>query len=95
MEKMINEYLVKYYYINKSSIGNYGIYKIDDTRIIKVPTNGNDLINELKNVFMVNEETILNIINEWVISIDPSINLNFYWSIYVKSDDDVLLGLIK
>lgn len=92
---MINEYLSKYYYINKSSIGNYGIYKFDDTRIIKVPTNGNDLINELKNVFMINDEMILNLIDEWVISIDPSINLNFYWSIYVKSDDDILLGLIK
>ena len=51
MNKYIVGYLTENYYLDKSEIGNAGIYAFDDDREVKVPTNAKKIIEELVTLF--------------------------------------------
>ncbi len=95
MEELINEYLTQYYYIDKSSVGNYGIYKYDDSRPIKVPTGGQDLVFEINNIYSLSVDDIFKFIHNWTLEQNPDVNMNFYWKVnselHEKFLNDVLL----
>lgn len=78
MKEIINNYLTDYYFINKSSIGNYGIYKYDDDRPIKVPIDGDDLINEIKTIFSLNTDEAFYFIHHWTQK-NENICFDFFW----------------
>ncbi len=90
MEEIINEYLTKNYYIEKSSVGNYGIYKYDDTRVMKIPTGGQDLVFELNNIYSVSVDDIFKFIHNWTLKQIPDVNMNFYWKTNSELHDKFL-----
>jgi hypothetical protein len=75
MENFIIEYLTKNYYIHKSPVGNDGIYRFDTRNIINIPTNGMELVTEIKEIFSLTTGDVFNMIYTWSNGHD----LNFYW----------------
>ena len=75
MEKFIRDYLDTYFYVDKSDIGNYGIYYKNDTRRYKAPFSGKKILTEICTVFSLDEESLKTIINDWA-----NVDLDFYWT---------------
>ena len=81
MEKLVQQYLFEYYYIDTSEIGNDGIYyKLNENKWKSVH-NGDKLINEIVTVFGLEDidDSVKIIINDWAATIKPDIDLEFYW----------------
>ena len=78
MEKIILEYLDRYYYIQIGFKNNYGIYR-HDTVNKSFLIDGSKLINEIKDIFSFDDDFILSLINYWAFKQKPDINLEFYW----------------
>jgi len=79
MEKFIYPYLSENYYIQTSEVGNHGIYQKYDDRRIPVPFNGDRLIKDVVTVFGVSKAKAKSYICKWAKSIEPNIDLEFYW----------------
>lgn len=74
MEIFVCDYLNANYYIDKSDIGNYGIYSKNDTRRYKAPISGDKLLKEVSLIFGLDDETSKTIINNWA-----NVDLEFFW----------------
>lgn len=79
MEKFIQEYLSLYYKIAHSEMGNAGIYGIYKNPKYKAPESSKEILKEISQVFFLNEEDAKNQIELWAITIDPEVDLDFYW----------------
>jgi hypothetical protein len=79
MKKYIVRYLTENYYLDKSQIGNAGIYSLDDNREIKPPVNANILINEIVTLFNYPFTRTRWLIHYWVKKQKPDYSLDFYW----------------
>ena len=80
MEKLVQQYLFQYYYIDTSEIGNDGIYYRFNEKKWKSPHNYNLLLKEINTVFGIEEDLIKLIINDWAVSEKPDVDLEFYWT---------------
>jgi hypothetical protein len=83
MKKYIVSYLTENYYLDKSEIGNAGIYAFDDDRRFKVPTNAKKLIEEIVTLFGYSFTRTKWLIHDWCYKQKPDYSLKFYW----KSQD--------
>ena len=81
MELFIHKYLSQYYYLKTSDVGNDGIYYHHDDRVIPVPYTPIKLVVEIVNIFGLEEDAVRETITNWAISINPSVDLEFYWKI--------------
>lgn len=79
MEKFIQEYLSIYYKLGYSQIGNAGVYDIYKNPKYKAPESSKKILKEISEVFFLNEEDAKNQVELWAITVDPEINLGFYW----------------
>lgn len=81
MEKLVQQYLFQYYYIDTSEVGNDGIYYRLDENKWKSAHNGVKLINEIVTVFGLEDidDSVKIIINDWAATIKPDVDLEFYW----------------
>jgi hypothetical protein len=79
MEKFIQEYLSLYYKIAHSQIGNAGIYDIYKNPKYKAPESSKNILKEISHVFFLNEEDAKNQVELWAITVDPEVDLDFYW----------------
>ena len=80
MKKYIVSYLTENYYLDKSEIGNAGIYAFDDERQWKVRVNAKTLIEEVVTLFGYSFTRTKWIIHEWAKSQKPDYCLKFYWT---------------
>jgi hypothetical protein len=80
MKKYILSYLTENYYLDKSEIGNAGIYAFDDDRRFKVPSNAKKLIEEIVTLFGYSFTRTKWIIHGWAKKEKPDFCLKFYWS---------------
>jgi hypothetical protein len=80
MEKLVQQYLFEYYYIDTSEIGNDGIYYKLNQNKWKSPHNYSLLLKEINTVFGIEEVPIKLIINDWAVSEKPDVDLEFYWT---------------
>lgn len=85
METFIYDYLTKNYYLDTSDVGNDGVYLLLDTRRFKAPTPSHKLLNDIMTIFALDIDTSKDIINSWANSINPNIDLEFYW----KTTNDI------
>ena len=79
MKKYIVSYLTENYYLDKSGIGNAGIYAFDDDRRFKVPTNAKKLIEEIVTLFGYSFTRTKWIIHDWAYKQKADYCLKFYW----------------
>jgi hypothetical protein len=79
MEKFIQEYLSTYYKIAHSEMGNAGIYDINKNSKYKAPESSKEILKEISQVFFLSEEDAKNQVELWAITIDPEVDLDFYW----------------
>ena len=79
MKKYIVGYLTENYYLDKSEIGNAGIYAFDDTREWKVPVNAKKLIEEIVTLFGYSFTRTKWLIHDWCYKQKPDYCLKFYW----------------
>jgi len=79
MEKFIQEYLSTYYKIAYSELGNAGIYDIYKNPKYKAPESSKNILKEISHVFFLNEEDAKNQVELWAITVDPEVDLDFYW----------------
>lgn len=92
MEEIINEYLKKNYYIEKSTVGNDCIYRFGDRNLVPIPTNGKLLITELEDIFAVSNDKAFGLVYDW----SRGHNLSFYWKTNVGiSVFTALEGILK
>jgi len=80
MEKLVQQYLFEYYYIDTSEIGNDGIYYKLNQNKWKSPHNYSLLLKEINTVFGIEEVLIKLIINDWAVLVKPDADLEFYWT---------------
>ena len=80
MEKLVQQYLFEYYYIDTSEIGNDGIYYKLNQNKWKSPHNYSLLLKEINTVFGIEEVLIKLIINDWAVLEKPDVDLEFYWT---------------
>lgn len=80
MKKYIVGYLTENYYLDKSEIGNAGIYAFDDERQWKVPVNAKKLIEEVVTLFGYSFTRTKWLIHNWAKSQKPDYCLKFYWT---------------
>jgi hypothetical protein len=80
MKKYILRYLTENYFLDKSQLGNAGIYNIGDNRDDNPPVNAKVLIEEIVTVFGYSFTRTKWIINDWAKSQRPDLCLRFYWS---------------
>lgn len=80
MEKLVQQYLFEYYYIDTSEIGNDGIYYKLNQNKWKSPHNYSLLLKEIETVFGIEEVLIKLIINDWAVLEKPDVDLEFYWT---------------
>jgi hypothetical protein len=80
MEKLVQQYLFEYYYIDTSEIGNDGIYYKLNQNKWKSPHNYSLLLKEINTVFGIEEVLIKLIINDWAVSEKQDVDLEFYWT---------------
>lgn len=80
MKKYIHSYLTENYYLDKSQIGNAGIYVIGDDKNNRPPTNANKLIEEISTIFGYPFTRTKWIINGWAKKQKPDYCLKFYWT---------------
>lgn len=101
MEEYLYEYLTQNYYIKTSGIGNDGIYKINDTRRIETPMNGDKLVTEIITIFGVEKEEVSLYVYKWASNIKHDIDLDYYWKVHwyvdVNADlyNDVVLPMLE
>jgi hypothetical protein len=79
MKKYIVSYLTENYYLDKSEIGNAGIYAFDDDRRYKVPVNAKKLIEEIVTLFGYSFTRTKWLIHDWTKEQKPDFCLKFYW----------------
>jgi hypothetical protein len=79
MKKYIVSYLTENYYLDKSEIGNAGIYAFDDDRRFKVPVNAKKLIEEIVTLFGYSFTRTKWLIHDWTKEQKPDFCLKFYW----------------
>ncbi len=79
MKKYIVKYLTENYYIDKSQIGNAGIYSLDDKREFKPPVNANILISEIVTLFDYPFTRTRWLIHYWAKKQKLDYSLDFYW----------------
>lgn len=79
MEKIIFAYLSHNYCVQESQVGNDGIYKIEHAQRVATPTNGEELIKELHEIFSLNEPRTFILVNDWCLEQKATANLLFYW----------------
>jgi hypothetical protein len=79
MKKYIVGYLTENYYLDKSEIGNAGIYAFDDGRRFKVPVNAKKLIEEIVTLFGYSFTRTKWLIHDWTKEQKPDFCLKFYW----------------
>ncbi len=79
MKKYIVSYLTENYYLDKSEIGNAGIYAFDDDRRFKVPVNAKKLIEEIVTLFGYSFTRTKWLIHDWTKQQKPEFCLKFYW----------------
>lgn len=65
--------------MDKSEIGNAGIYAFDDDRRFKVPTNAKKLIEEIVTLFGYSFTRTKWLIHDWAHKQKPDYCLKFYW----------------
>lgn len=80
MEKLVQQYLFEYYYIETSEVGNDGIYYKLNQNKWKSPHNYSLLLKEINTVFGLEEDLTKQIINDWAVSVKPDVDLEFYWT---------------
>lgn len=80
MKKYVVQYLKENYYLDKSEIGNAGIYSYDDDRVWKVPVNAKKLIEEIVTIFGYSFTRTKWMIHEWAKTQKPDYCLKFYWT---------------
>jgi hypothetical protein len=90
METFVYDYLTKNYYLDISDAGNDGIYLILDTRRFKAPTPSHKLLNDIMTIFALDIDTSKDIINLWAKSVNPDIDLEFYW----KTTNDIFNSIL-
>ena len=66
--------------MDKSEIGNAGIYSYDDDRVWKVPANAKNLIEEIVTIFDYSFTRTKWMIHEWAKTQKPDYCLKFYWT---------------
>ncbi len=91
MNKIVYKYLSEYYYIDKSEMGNDGIYSKIDIRRYKAPVRGLTIITEVSSIFNLTTDKAKEIIISWTVEQFTNINLEFYW----KTPNDFLLPLAQ
>lgn len=79
MEKFIQEYLSLYYKIGSSQMGNAGVYHINDNPKYRAPESSEKVLKEISHVFYVSQEDAKNQLILWAITVDPEVDLEFYW----------------
>lgn len=94
MKKYIVKYLTENYFLDKSQIGNAGIYSFDDTREWKTPVNAKELIEEIVTLFGYSFTRTKWFIHEWAKKQKPDYCLNFYWTSH-KIDGDIFLPIAR
>jgi hypothetical protein len=91
MEKFIQEYLSIYYKLDYSSLGNAGVYDINEDSKYRAPKSNSWLIKEISQVFYIDEDYAKEQIELWAITIDPEVDLDFYW----KSINEIFFPTIN
>jgi hypothetical protein len=94
MKKYILSYLTENYYLDKSEIGNAGIYAFDDDRHFKVPSNAKKLIEEIVTLFGYSFTRTKWIIHDWAKSQHPDFCLKFYWSSH-EIDGNIFMPIAR
>jgi hypothetical protein len=82
MEKLVQQYLFEYYYIDTSEVGNDGIYYKLNQNKWKSPHNYSLLLKEIETVFGIEEVLIKLFINDWAVLQKPDVDLEFYWTTF-------------
>jgi hypothetical protein len=80
MKKYIVKYLTENYFLDKSQLGNAGIYSFEDTREWKVPVDAKKLIEEVVTLFGYSFTRTKWLIHAWAKKQKPDHCLNFYWT---------------
>ena len=80
MKKYILRYLTENYFLDKSQLGNAGIYNIGDNRDDNPPVNAKNLIEEIVTLFGYTFTRTKWIIHDWCKKQKPDYCLKFYWS---------------
>jgi hypothetical protein len=80
MKKHIFKYLTENYFLDKSQIGNAGIYSFDDTKEWKVPVKAKELIDEVVTLFGYSFTRTKWFIHDWCTKQKPDYCLKFYWT---------------
>ena len=91
MEKFIQEYLSTYYKIDYSNLDNAGIYDINENSKYKAPKSSKNILKEISQVFYVSEDDAKIQVELWAITIDPEVDLDFYW----KTINDLFFPIIN
>jgi hypothetical protein len=94
MKKYIVSYLTENYYLDKSEIGNAGIYAFDDDRRFKVPSNAKKLIEEIVTLFGYSFTRTKWLIHEWAYKQKPDYCLKFYWKSH-EIDGNIFMPIAK
>lgn len=81
MENFIYAYLTENFYLKQSSVGNYGIYRIDDSNIYPYPRCGEKILNELNLIFGMTKDENFDILNKWCLKEVEGVDLKFYWRV--------------
>ncbi len=89
MENFIQEYLSLYYKIGSSQMGNAGVYHINDNPKYRAPESSEKVLKEISHVFYVSQEDAKNQLILWAITVDPEVDLEFYW----KSINELLFPM--
>jgi hypothetical protein len=89
MKKYIVSYLTENYYLDKSEIGNAGIYAFDDDRRFKVPSNAKKLIEEIVTLFGYSFTRTKWLIHDWAYKQKPDYCLKFYWKSHEIDGDEL------
>jgi len=79
MKKYILSYLTENYFLDKSQLGNAGIYNIGDNRDNNPPVKAKELIEEIVTLFGYGFTRTKWIINDWAKKQRPDLCLKFYW----------------
>lgn len=94
MKKYIVSYLTENYYLDKSEIGNAGIYAFDDDRRFKVPTNAKKLIEEIVTLFGYSFTRTKWLIHDWCYKQKPDYCLKFYWKSH-EIDGNIFMPIAR
>jgi hypothetical protein len=94
MKKYIVSYLTENYYLDKSEIGNAGIYAFDDDRRFKVPSNAKKLIEEIVTLFGYSFTRTKWLIHDWAYKQKSDYCLKFYWKSH-EIDGNIFMPIAR